>query len=154
MPSNDLVSLKPAREHHAVHSLDFIRREFPAAWARIPDGLPLFPGGFALADGVCSHPGQVRETWLFTALEFVVDAVPDGFFLAGLKNSGGSEYLLLMWRDGARVFWLRSQYVNFMRAGDQYTPTCEMLAAALGRWDAGEDRVTAGIGGQPEPWRG
>ncbi len=149
-PDPEFVELRSARLHHVPGFMKFLRAEFPEASARIPEGLPPFPGGYGEADGVCTHPAHVRSSWLRQADRFTPQYVPDGFLLAALTNAGTSEYLLLMWRQGDRCFWFRGRYVCFVtRTGDLYEQVRQALHDALARWDAGTESVAAGMGSEP-----
>lgn len=131
------------REHHANGALSYIAREFPRLHERLPEGMKLFSHGFGRGDGACSHPERMASDWLdyWGGGAFRDSTVPDGFVAAGVKNSGGSEYLFAMWRQGGRSFWFQDQYVNFHGGEASQERTRARLGAALAAWESSTDDV-------------
>jgi hypothetical protein len=133
----------PERERHARGAQEYIEREFPRLHERLPTDLPLFSSGFGAGDGVCTHPELMSRDWLayWGGPAFRAASVPDGFVAAGIKNSGGSEYVFAMWRHGGRVLWFQDQYVNFHGGAASQDRTRARLDAALARWDSSSGDV-------------
>jgi hypothetical protein len=143
--ADPLVEPKPHRIGLARNAVDSLLEKFPALATRIPDDLPLFPGGYLRVDGACSHPAEVRRSWLEKPSGFNADTVPEGFVLVGARNAGMSETLLVMWRSGSRCFWFRAQYVCFMSDGERYDKVNAELQDSLATWDAGTPRVSVDV---------
>lgn len=122
----------------------FLRRKFPAVLAYFPAATAPFSRGFGAGDGCSTHPALVQTGWMTRrgggAFEAARASIPEGFFAAGVKNAGGSEYVFAMWKRGGRLFWFQQQYVNF-HVGEAYEAVRASLAAALEQWDAGRGDV-------------
>lgn len=123
---------------------EFLRQKFPAVVPYFPAATAPFSRGFGSGDGCSTHPALVDERWMTHrgggAFEEARASIPDGFFAAGVKNAGGSEYVFAMWKRDGRLFWFQQQYVNF-HVGEAYEVVGAALAAALARWDAGRGDV-------------
>lgn len=126
----------------AVPAMKWIRRHWPRLCGRIPAESRLFSIGFGYCEGMSSMPELANKKWftLSGGQLFSADpTVPDGFFAVGLRNRSASEWLIAMWREGERRFWLCDQYVVFYPGSRQTTArTAKRLEAALERWDTGK----------------
>ena len=81
---------------------------------------------------------------VFGAKPFLLDHLPDPFFVCLIHNRGNFERVLLEWRQGKRRLWFNQTFV--ISVGDDSLSALqrvvsERLDEALARWDRGDDVV-------------
>jgi hypothetical protein len=73
--------------------------------------------------------------------------VPDGFFACGIKSPAVSESVLIMWKEGNRLFWFNDQYALYIaRSGDSIIETRSNLDEAIQLWKSGKQHVFSLLG--------
>lgn len=131
------------RQHHAEGSLRFVRRHFPGLVAHVGDAQACSLG-YGVGDGVCARPELADKKWFRAnaCKSRRYEDMPDGFRFIGIQNRGSMEYLVAMWREGDRRFWLYDCYVCFVAETDTSTErTNKVVEEALARWRKGEKSI-------------